>query len=286
MPPKKLPGTPSVDTLHEKEDRAPISVSSPQRDKKGPKDKSKGNKQDDDFRVLERRKRVAQMYCEGKTQFEISKATGVTQAMISVDLKTIREAWLATAIMDWDDVKAKELAKLDLVEERMWEAYHRTVGQEVITTKDVKRELREAIKEQPGRSAKRRGKGLPPPDDPSWNSDIDGPGRDTDLEMTTVEERENTRTKDIPGNPAYMTIILECIKTRCKILGFLDDKNGANNNQQIGAIDWDVIALVKTAPDPIEARISKLLVIEGTETSQPVGSISQNPSALVPIKEE
>lgn len=230
--------------------------------------KSKGHKKDDDYRVLQRRKVVAQMYVEGKTQFEIATTTGVTQQMIALDLKVIRDAWLATAIMDWDDVKAKELAKLDTVEERMWEAYHRSYGVEKIKTVNVKRELKESRFENTGRRSDEEvdESEAEPEDD---RTDITGPKfLDERGELVVVARTTDVRTKALPGNPAYMTVILDCIKLRCKILGFLDDKNGGNNtNIQIGQINWDMIVNSKNEPDPIESRINALVVEHNTEQS-------------------
>lgn len=290
MPPKK-----STTDVPQNVNLTPPSKDTSTSSQKVRKGKSKGNKRDDDLRILQRRKRVAQLYCEGKSQFEISKITGMSQPMISVDLKVIRDAWLATAVLDWDDVKAKELAKLDLIEERMWEAYHRTYGEDEIKTVNIKKAIRDARIEQPGRLPER----LPAQSNKKyWNSDIDGPkfkhvpdededseSSHEDGELQIIEETINTRTKQLPGDPAFMDRILKCIEMRCKILGFLDDKN-VNNNIPIGQIDWDAITAIKTAPDPIEARINKLVMIEPvSESKTPVGSVQEIRSSEGTIQE-
>jgi hypothetical protein len=231
--------------------------------------RSKGHAKNDEFHVLARRKMVAQLYCEGKSQFELAKMCGVSQVQISNDLKIIRDAWLATAIMDWDDVKAKELAKLDLIEERMWEAYHRSYGTDTVVATSVKKQVRLAREENPGRLYERDR------EEEDYNSDIDGPDNSdaararrkrafgkSDEELEVVEETTDTKSRQLPGNPAFMTPILECIKLRCKLLGFLDDKNQTNIN--IGPIDWEAISKVRVDADPIEARIEKLRIIETT----------------------
>lgn len=257
----------------------------------GPVKKSRGNKQDDELRLLARRKQVAQMYCEGKSQFEIADRFKISQVMVSYDLKKIRDAWLATAILDWDDVKAKELAKLDLIEERMWEAYHRSYGTDEIKTLNIKKELKRCQTENVGRNHKDP---LPPPGHRDWNSDIDGPrfGADEveDDELVVTEETVNTRSRQLPGDPAFMDRILDCIKLRCKLLGFLDDKN-SNSGQQVGQIDWDAIAMIRVAPDPIEDKINKVLILRATDATVPPpsppvdgDSAVRKPTVLVPVK--
>ncbi len=75
------------------------------------------------LQVLERRKNVAQRYLRGQTQWEIACAFEVDQATVSRDLTEIRKAWLASAVRDVNEIKAKELAKIDATEEQAWKAW-------------------------------------------------------------------------------------------------------------------------------------------------------------------
>lgn len=59
-------------------------------------------------------------------QSEIAASFGVTQGQISQDLTAIRAAWLASAIRDFDALKAQELAKIDQVEREYWLAWTRS----------------------------------------------------------------------------------------------------------------------------------------------------------------
>jgi hypothetical protein len=59
-------------------------------------------------------------------QSEIAKSFGVTQGQISQDLAIIRAQWLASAIRDFDALKAEELRKIDLVEREYWLAWERS----------------------------------------------------------------------------------------------------------------------------------------------------------------
>jgi len=73
--------------------------------------------------IDERRKRVAELYLQGKWQTEIAKIVKVTQAQISKDLTVLRRLWRQSALIDIDKIKAKELAKLDRLENEYWIAW-------------------------------------------------------------------------------------------------------------------------------------------------------------------
>jgi hypothetical protein len=73
-----------------------------------------------------RRQDVAQRYLRGEHQHEISRAVGVTQQQISLDLKAIRAEWLQSAIRDFDEAKSEQLAKIDLTEAEAWAAWERS----------------------------------------------------------------------------------------------------------------------------------------------------------------
>jgi predicted transcriptional regulator len=63
------------------------------------------------------------MYLAGATQTEIANEYEVSQSMISKDLKAIRKQWLASAVKDFDTLKAQELARIDRLEKEYWNAW-------------------------------------------------------------------------------------------------------------------------------------------------------------------
>jgi predicted transcriptional regulator len=73
-----------------------------------------------------RRHFVAERYLKGATQYEIASEFGVSQAQISMDLSTIREAWLQSSIRDFDEAKSEQLAKIDVIEAEAWQAWERS----------------------------------------------------------------------------------------------------------------------------------------------------------------
>lgn len=88
--------------------------------------------------VTGRRKEAARLYLEGHTQAAIGERLGVNQSTVSRDLDAVRQEWKDNAVHDVGEVKAKELAKLDALEVQHWEAWRRSVGTHVKTTKTVK----------------------------------------------------------------------------------------------------------------------------------------------------
>src|SRR6266851_5732856 len=78
------------------------------------------------FRILERRKRVAAMYLQGMSQWEIGRQIGVTQQCVAKDVQALEKEWLASAVVAIDAAKAKELARIDRLERVAWRAWRRS----------------------------------------------------------------------------------------------------------------------------------------------------------------
>lgn len=83
---------------------------------------------------------TADWYLKGKLQQEIAEHLAsirdytLTQQQISADLKAIRKRWQASAIRDFDELKAQELAKVDHLELTYWDSWERS---KVSSPKDV-----------------------------------------------------------------------------------------------------------------------------------------------------
>jgi hypothetical protein len=72
------------------------------------------------------RAEVARRYCQGWAQARIGEALGLSQQQVSYDLAAVRKEWLASALQDFDERKAQELAKLDRLEAVAWEGWERS----------------------------------------------------------------------------------------------------------------------------------------------------------------
>jgi len=137
------------------------------------------------FEVSQRRLKIAELHLQGKPGFEIAQIVGVSPAQVCKDLKRISLEWKEKRIEDIDQVKSHELSKLDLMEKKAWSEYERS--REVKTKKSLKKR-----------------------------------GVTTNLGKTLgTDEKEQTFTEEQQlGDPRYLTIILECISKRAKIIGY------------------------------------------------------------------
>jgi hypothetical protein len=129
-----------------------------------------------------RRQQVAAAYLRGEYQSDIAVRFGISQQQISLDLKTIRAAWLQSAIRDFDQARAEELAKIDAVESEYWQAWERS-----------KKDKEVAVQEGDGTL-------------------------DKDTRKPKIS-KISLRKEGQAGNAVFLQGILTCIERRCKILG-------------------------------------------------------------------
>ena len=84
--------------------------------------------------ISDRRKKVAELYLQGKWQSEIAGIVGVTQSQVSQDLTVLRRLWLQSSLINIDKIKSRELAKIDRLESEAWDAWESSVGKKIRTT--------------------------------------------------------------------------------------------------------------------------------------------------------
>jgi hypothetical protein len=132
------------------------------------------------FRILERRKRVAGMYLQGMSQWEIGRQLGVTQQCIAKDIQALEKEWLASSVVDIDAAKAKELARIDRLERVAWRAWRRSCQRKEKATTRMEKKLHE----------------------------------DTQKAKTITSKATELRD----GNPEYLKRVEWCINKRCELL--------------------------------------------------------------------
>ena len=147
--------------------------------------------------IVRDRNEIVRLYLrEQKSQYEIVAILNgrqdagyqVSQQMVSYDLCAIRKSWQKSALVDFDDAKAKELAKIDNLELEYWRAWIRSCEDAETATKKTKGVVQQ-INDEKARIIKQQ--------------PIEG--------ITT--------TKGQAGDPRFLTGIQWCIERRCKILG-------------------------------------------------------------------
>lgn len=134
------------------------------------------------FKATERQLEIAEMYLRGRRQSEIAEKLGTTQATVSRNLATVREAWLKSALVNFNEAVAKELAKTDNLERVYWESWERSL--------------------EPFKSKTVKAKGNPR----------------TEEELKASAE-QTLKTEDRNGDPRYLQGVQWCIEKRCKLLG-------------------------------------------------------------------
>ena len=72
----------------------------------------------------ERRLLVSRLFKEGADQMTIAAHLGVHQSTVSRDVAALTKQWHAESLGNVADVKCRELARLDLVIEEAWRAWH------------------------------------------------------------------------------------------------------------------------------------------------------------------
>lgn len=91
------------------------------------------------------RVRIAKWYLQGRPQADIAEELGVSRPQISYDLKAIQKEWLKSSLIDFNDAKARELAKIDNLEITHWQAWDRSNKAKRTETTTVRGEDGETI---------------------------------------------------------------------------------------------------------------------------------------------
>ena len=123
---------------------------------------------------------IADRYLKGDQQYDIAIDLGMSPSQVCNDLIIIRKQWLDSSLQDFNELKAKELRKLDELESEAWKAWK-------ASKKNKATETIETMTIRKGKEA---------------------------IPSKTVSKKEGQT-----GNPKYMAIIITCIQQRCNIIG-------------------------------------------------------------------
>ena len=142
--------------------------------------------------VAERHERVARLYLQGQTQRQIAKVVGVSQTQVCFDLQAIREEWRKSALMNFTERQAQELAKLERLEAEAWDAWERSKAEQLQTYAETEQTL----------PADGEPAAAPVPRKPR-----------------TKRSKSSIRKTQSAGEDRFMEVILKCVERRCKMLG-------------------------------------------------------------------
>jgi len=139
--------------------------------------------------IQNRRYNVSDLYLKGWPQFKIAEKLGVTQGLISQDLKILRRAWQIESLSNFDKKQSIELIKIDKLEHTYWDAWE-------LSKIVQKKKKAEKIFQKRKKAEK------------TDNKNIDG-----ELIKQSLEETDHL------GDPRYLQGIQWCINKRCEIFG-------------------------------------------------------------------
>ena len=72
------------------------------------------------------RRRIGNLYLQGWVQVDIAQELELSQATVSRDIAALQASWLESALIDFNEAKAQELAKVDRLEREYWQAWERS----------------------------------------------------------------------------------------------------------------------------------------------------------------
>ena len=147
------------------------------------------------------RRKIADLYLKGWIQADIAQEIGMSQATVSNDIKALQQDWLNSALVDFNEAKSQELAKIDRLEREYWAAWERSCEDAETVTEKA-----------------RASRGAEKPD--------------------SVEKTK--QAKGQAGDPRFLAGIQWCIERRCKILGIdAPSKIGFENDLVVQLVGVD-----------------------------------------------
>lgn len=193
-----------------------------------------------ELRRMERRRKASILYMEGKTQWEIAVALSTTQKTISEDLATVRKQWLESSVMNFNERKAEELAKLDNLERLAMEGWLRSCEDA-----EIKKSSRELVRV------------------PILNTAKKPTGR---FKLVPSKVHQDKVVKGQAGDPRFIQEARECIKLRMQVFGMFEETsilafvNQTNNTTNV-IMPWqEVVAEAKRslANNPVTVAMKEL----------------------------
>jgi hypothetical protein len=155
---------------------------------------------------------ISRMYLRGAKPDEIASALvkqfgyrSLSGVQITLELAKLRRMWVQSALIDYDEAKAREIAHIDELEGTAWEAWKKSWDR-------TKVEVREAIEDHFGHGRPKKEISADEVD----SGKVDAEGKKP---SAYTRKRSTETSKEQFGDPRYLDTIKWCIEQRCKILG-------------------------------------------------------------------
>lgn len=211
------------------------------------------------MKAVARRRVIASLYLRGMTQVEIGyseelkRANGgvsVSQTLVSLELSALKKAWLESSLVDFNEAKARELARIDQLENAAWTEWERSKGQLIQEMRRVECAPKATKEDEHSTNSKKKRVGNDPP-----GGNVVG----VPVPMVTLREMNERRVQDRLGDPRYLDQVRWCVEQRLKILGAYkqEDKTAGGTVNQL-FMNWDEMVTKPALIDPAEERIKQL----------------------------
>jgi hypothetical protein len=146
-----------------------------------------------EIQIEKDREKISEWYLQGWSQRRIAAELRLSQNQIKYDLKIIQARWLQNTMMNLDEAKSKEVAKLYQIEKQAHEAWERSQNDFKATTISGKTVKIEIIDPETGEVIR------------------------TEEKLKPTGQVIHTETR--PGDPRFLDQVNKCIERRCKLLG-------------------------------------------------------------------
>ena len=128
------------------------------------------------------RKKIAELYLKGWIQADIADEIGIDQSTVSRDISMLIGEWKKSALVDINEAKSQELAKVNVLEIEYWTAWKKSQDDAV------------TLVEEKNMSGK-------------------------DKKSAVMSKKEQEKRIGQVGDPAYLRGVQWCIEKRCNLLG-------------------------------------------------------------------
>lgn len=88
------------------------------------------------IQVLRDQRRISELYLKGKPMHEIAEIVGLSRPTVVADLKVIQVQWMTESTTALQEAKARELARLNLLETEYWSGWERSKEDAVVVTEE------------------------------------------------------------------------------------------------------------------------------------------------------
>jgi len=155
------------------------------------------------------RQTISRMALQGKSQQEIANFLELDRSLVSREIKAVRQEWKAASLRDFDELKGRQLAELELVKAELWQAWEQSQAVQETTATE--------------KTALSSGAG-------------------TKASGTKIRQLVRQQTK--PGDLTFLSGIVTVVKEECKILGLYPQETTGGQTINLSEAQIDVIGQI------------------------------------------